>query len=508
MTLDVEELPVGSQAEIDPQIETPDHDAVPGGSLRPEPLVSARRRQDRRLAGHRFRTVDMVVLLATTIYFLSRISAGSLFDMALADAIPVIAGTWTTWTMAGGVGLYRFGRSERLLKHFTRVAVAAGAGVVVALVLQALVPARQTELSDILQLGAFCGGGLAALNAIRWILVGRWRSNGQLTPNVVVVGATNHAEDLISTAIDRQDMNILGVFDDREDRSPLAMLGVPVLGTTDSMLGHRLMPYVDLVVVTIDPTASARVREITRRLAVLPNPITLLFDDETASRRSDALEQIADAPLAPPRSLNDGAGKAFVKRALDLAIGGIALVLFAPVMLIAAAAVKVDSTGPVFFRQRRQGFNNEEISVWKFRSMSHADADPRAAKQVTADDIRVTRVGRILRSTSLDELPQLFNVIIGEMSLVGPRPHAIGMKTGDVESAALVAEYAHRHRIKPGMTGWAAINGSRGPLHDPADVSRRVALDIDYIEHQSLWLDLRIMLKTIPSMLGDRAAIR
>ena len=140
--------------------------------------------------------------------------------------------------------------------------------------------------------------------------------------------------------------------------------------------------------------------------------------------------------------------------------------------------------------------------------MRHEAADMRAERQVTANDDRVTRVGRILRSTSLDELPQLFNVIVGEMSLVGPRPHAIGMKTGDVESSELVARYAHRHRIKPGMTGWAAINGSRGPMHEPEEISMRVALDIAYIERQSALFDLKIMAKTIPSLLGDRAAIR
>ena len=146
--------------------------------------------------------------------------------------------------------------------------------------------------------------------------------------------------------------------------------------------------------------------------------------------------------------------------------------------------------------------------MWKFRTMRHASADARAERQVTADDDRVTRVGRFLRKTSLDELPQLFNVVKGEMSLVGPRPHAIGMKTGEIESDQLVAEYAHRHRIKPGMTGWAAINGSRGPLHEPEDVARRVALDVGYIERQSTLLDLRIIAMTIPTVLGDRDAVR
>jgi lipopolysaccharide/colanic/teichoic acid biosynthesis glycosyltransferase len=140
--------------------------------------------------------------------------------------------------------------------------------------------------------------------------------------------------------------------------------------------------------------------------------------------------------------------------------------------------------------------------------MRHAAADATASRQVAVDDDRVTRVGRFIRATSLDELPQIFNVLSGEMSLVGPRPHAIGMKTGETESALMVAEYAHRHRIKPGITGWAAVKGSRGPVHTEAEVRRRVELDIDYIQRQSFWLDLWILLITVPVLLGDRTAVR
>jgi lipopolysaccharide/colanic/teichoic acid biosynthesis glycosyltransferase len=135
-------------------------------------------------------------------------------------------------------------------------------------------------------------------------------------------------------------------------------------------------------------------------------------------------------------------------------------------------------------------------------------SDAQARRQVTRDDERVTRVGRFIRRTSLDELPQIFNVLRGEMSVVGPRPHAVGMMTGEAESSKLVCHYAHRHRIKPGITGWAQINGSRGPVHTPEEVCARVALDVHYIERRSLWLDLYIVLMTIPRLLGDKAALR
>jgi len=177
-------------------------------------------------------------------------------------------------------------------------------------------------------------------------------------------------------------------------------------------------------------------------------------------------------------------------------------------MAIVALLIKLDSPGPILFRQRRHGFNNETILVWKFRSMRVETADATASRQVTKDDDRVTRVGRVIRKLSLDELPQLVNVLKGEMSLVGPRPHAIGMKTAGEDSARLVAEYAWRHRMKPGITGWAQINGSVGAVDTPEAVRRRVALDIEYIESQSFWFDLYILAMTIPALVRTRNVVR
>ncbi|MET0909992.1 MAG: exopolysaccharide biosynthesis polyprenyl glycosylphosphotransferase [Ilumatobacteraceae bacterium] len=477
------------------------------GPLRPDRLVSVRQRQDRRLAAHRFRAADTVVLAVVAVLVFRSQFARPVLEAPSAEVVPVVVGVWSTWWLLRSLGLYRFGRSERLLPHLARVAAATLAGATIAVVVHRLVPAEASTTSDVVALMAFCGACLLILHTVWWWRVTQWRSLGLLTPNLVVVGATKHAEDLIATALDRRDMNILGIFDDRSGRAP-PLRQVPVLGTTESMLGHRVMPFVDLIVVAIDPAATERVRQIMDRLAVLPNNVTLLFDGPAASRRAAAIDRLADAPLAPLHPATDAARRAFAKRVQDLAFGIPALILLAPLMAVIALAIRLDSPGPIIFRQRRHGFNNEEIVVWKFRTMRHDAADARAERQVIADDDRVTRVGRVLRKASLDELPQLINVMIGEMSLVGPRPHAIGMKTGGVESDRLVAEYAHRHRIKPGMTGWAAVNGSRGPLHEPEEVERRVALDVAYIERQSTWLDLEILLMTIPQMLGDRAAVR
>jgi exopolysaccharide biosynthesis polyprenyl glycosylphosphotransferase len=261
-------------------------------------------------------------------------------------------------------------------------------------------------------------------------------------------------------------------------------------------------------VITVTSTAQARVRGLVERLRVLPNEITLFVDLGGEAGPNAVLERLADIPLAQISGARIDDRRALIKRAQDLVIGSLALVLAAPIMAGVALAIRLDSPGPVLFRQRRQGFNNEEIVVWKFRSMRHDLRDERSERQVFTGDPRVTRVGGFIRKTSLDELPQIINVLAGEMSLVGPRPHSPTMKTGEVESARLVAEYAHRHRMKPGMTGWAAIKGSRGPVDTPERVKRRVALDIEYIERQSFWLDMFIMAMTLPCLLGDRRAAR
>ena len=281
------------------------------GPLRPERLVSVRKRQDRRLAGHRFRAVDTVFLLAVTIAFLQRTLERSVLETPMAEVIPIGLGVWSTWLLMRALGLYRLGRTERMIWHFARVVLAAGIGAGVAALAHNAVPAEQTEMAEVLKFVALCGVGLTILHAAWWVLVARWRSRGLLTPNVVVVGATSHAADRIAHAIDRRDMNILGVFDDRAERSPLAMEGVPVLGTTDSMLRHRIMPYVDLVVVTIDQSAAARVREITDRLAVLPNAVTLLFDDATVA--SAARRELARAGT----EVTFGAGESIVRQGDD-----------------------------------------------------------------------------------------------------------------------------------------------------------------------------------------------
>jgi Undecaprenyl-phosphate glucose phosphotransferase len=475
------------------------------GPMRPVRLVSTRRRISGAVLARGFQAIDAGVAAG-----LAWVAAGlaapgdGLADHALA-ALPFLAAGGLLIAALDALKAYDLRAREPVMRHLARVAAALIPPAVILIVglVVAQAPASIAQVFAIDLIGA--AGLFFGLHALWWALVRRARAAGRLTPNIVIVGATEKAARLIGRAMEAGDLAVLGIFDDRLERAPSALLGVPVLGDTQALVSHRIMPFVDRVVVTIAPGARARLQRLAEQLRVLPNEVTLLLEGEAA-----AIDRLVDLPLArlsgtPRRTL-----KAIAKRGQDLIVGLIGLAVAAPVMAVVAVAIALDSPGPIFFRQRRQGFNNEEIVVWKFRSMrvSAASEAETNARQVECDDPRVTRVGRFIRRTSLDELPQLFNVIAGEMSLVGPRPHAVNMQTGDAPSASLVADYAHRHRLKPGITGWAAIKGSRGPVDTPEAVRERVALDIEYIDRQNLWLDLYILLMTLPCLLGDRSAVR
>ena len=195
-----------------------------------------------------------------------------------------------------------------------------------------------------------------------------------------------------------------------------------------------------------------------------------------------------------------------MKTLFDRVAGLLILAALSPVMLAAAFAVKLDSRGPVLFRQRRLGFNNEVIQIFKFRSLYHEHADPHARRIVTKGDSRVTRIGRFIRKTSLDELPQLFNVMRGELSLVGPRPHAVEAPTANRLWEEVVDSYFARHRVRPGLTGWAQINGWRGELDTQEKLQHRVEHDLYYIENWSLLFDLYILARTPFALLRSENA--
>ncbi len=234
------------------------------------------------------------------------------------------------------------------------------------------------------------------------------------------------------------------------------------------------------------------INNLVQMLRALPIPVHLLPDENVEtflSARSGNIGTTFTVELQrAPLSKSERA----LKRTFDVISAASILVLLSPLMLLTALMIKIDSPGPALFRQKRNGFGGKVFSIYKFRSMGVLEDGPRI-QQATRDDPRVTRLGRWLRRTSIDELPQLFNVLVGNMSLVGPRPHAVAHNS---EYQTIVANYAFRHHVKPGITGWAQVNGLRGETQTVDLMAKRIEHDLWYINHWSLWLDLRIIIKT------------
>ncbi|MCW5725618.1 MAG: exopolysaccharide biosynthesis polyprenyl glycosylphosphotransferase [Maricaulaceae bacterium] len=485
-------------------------DPETAGLVAAEARIAARppsSRVNRGAFGRVLRIADLAGLTAIATAGVISVAGPAPMHAPAGHLAPVVAFTLITAILLQGFGLYRINPSAPSWRRVCCAMVAASLSGIAA------IGAAWTFAPEILSVTAgFATGAAAAvtaLHAAHALFIRRLARQGRLALNVVVVGATPNARRLIETNARSGAVNIIGVFDDRRTRSPSRLAGAPYLGAIDDLMAWPLLPEIDRVVLTVTSQAADRVRALLARLRGLPQPVCLMLDFEDFDPETTTLAEIADSPAAQLSGLGDDPGWQIVKRLEDIVLGGLLLIAAAPVMALVALAVRLDSPGPVFFRQAREGFNGRAIRVMKFRSMRHdPEAATRPVRQVERDDPRVTRVGSFLRKTSLDELPQLWNVVRGDMSLVGPRPHAPGMKTGAAYTSELVAEYAHRHRVKPGITGWAQVNGSRGPLHSPEAARERVRLDVEYITRASLWFDLWIILKTLPALLGDRINIR
>ena len=404
---------------------------------------------------------------------------------------------------------HAFAPTETLSGHLRTVATACAAALGLWLTLALLFRPETFRPDALARAGLVATFVLLGVHVIYHRTLSRLHRAGALQPTIVMLGATPAARRLIEANAVSRELNILAIFDERLRTAPHNIHGVPVVGRLEELLDWDQLPYIDRIVVTLPGRAEDRRAEFVERVRLLPNRIALAVDSfESLDCASSRVSQLARVSLREVTGEPKPAWHTAAKRLMDIAVASVALALLMPVLLVIAAIIKLDSPGPVLFRQRREGFNNRIFDVYKFRSLRVEHEDARAASQVVAGDSRVTRIGRFIRKTSIDELPQLWNVIKGDMSLVGPRPHTPGMLTEGEESRRLVAEYAHRHKVKPGMTGWAQINGSRGPLHSAADIERRVALDVEYIETATLWQDIKIMLLTLPCLLGDTKVVR
>jgi Undecaprenyl-phosphate glucose phosphotransferase len=355
--------------------------------------------------------------------------------------------------------------------------------------------------------------GLAAFFLLRLCLaaaVRRWTVDGLLERRAVIVGGGRPAEILIRAleAEHDNDIHICGIFDDRQgDRSPAIVAGYPKLGTVAELVEFGRMARVDLLIVSLPITAENRLLQLLKQLWVLPVDIRLSAHTNKLRFRPRTYSFVGKVPFLDVVDKPIADWDVVAKWIVDRILGGLILLCALPVMALVALAIKLDSRGPVFFKQRRYGFNNELIEVYKFRSMYADRTDAAAVHLVTRNDPRVTRVGRIIRKTSLDELPQLINVVIkGNLSLVGPRPHALQAKADNCLYDEVVDGYFARHRVKPGITGWAQINGWRGETDTREKIQQRVQHDLYYIENWSVLLDLYIIAITPFRLLSSENA--
>ncbi|MGF1630919.1 MAG: undecaprenyl-phosphate glucose phosphotransferase [Kiloniellaceae bacterium] len=356
----------------------------------------------------------------------------------------------------------------------------------------------------------FAGGGVGL--AVGRLALRHWVQGlsvaGRFANRTVIVGAGDQGCRLAGYLKAHGDANtrLIGFADDRSTRVAQQSDGMPLLGSIDQLIDLIREDQVDQVIVALPWSADERLREVVGKLEKTPVPIRLAPDVAAFSFPDRHFTTVGRLPMMQlfERPIS---GWSFVAKSLEdrlLACG--LLLAFSPLLVAIALAIKLDSRGPVFFRQKRYGFNHNLFDCWKFRTMHHHLSDANAEVLTRRGDDRVTRVGRFLRRTSLDELPQLLNVLKGDMSLVGPRPHATSAKAAGRLYEEAVDAYAARHRVKPGITGWAQVNGWRGETDTLEKIQRRVEYDLFYIEHWSLGLDLKILLRTAFVVLGDREA--
>lgn len=445
------------------------------------------------------RVVDvMVVVLSGFLAYVSRFGLSEIAPYALYSL--VLAGILAA-NVFQSAGLYSFGtlismfrQSRRLLIAWTLVALAL---VTVGFLTKTLLDASRIWVSLWFVYGFV--GLLVVRMTVKYQIL-RWQALGRLTRNVVVVGAGEHGQRFVEhlrRAGDSSGIRLIGLFDDRKGRVPDYVAGFPVLGTVDDLLSFARRNPIDQVIIALPWDAEARLLSWIKKIKSLPVDVRLCPDMIGFHLSHRSVTHLGGVPLLNVFE-KPLAGWAYVVKVVeDRLLAGLILLLIAPLMLILAAAIKLDSRGTVLYRQKRYGFNNEVIEVFKFRSMFSDVSDTGVGpnvKQATNDDPRITRVGRFIRRTSLDELPQFLNVLNGTMSIVGPRPHAVAHNE---QYAMLIDEYLARHRVKPGITGWAQINGLRGETDTLDKMERRVQYDLYYIENWSLLFDLRIIMRTL-----------
>jgi Undecaprenyl-phosphate glucose phosphotransferase len=345
-----------------------------------------------------------------------------------------------------------------------------------------------------------------AISCWRWVamkIVGAIPGFAWPTRPAAIIGNSVAASRLLAEILDdpQRRVTIMGFFDDRNDRDGPLDGQLPNLGNIDELVSYIHDHDLRDVYMALPWSAEARIAALLERMRFLPLNVHLVPDQPTPALRFGRTNEfegvVMPTLMLPPFSWLGG----LAKRGLDIAAALVLLIPLTPLFLLVAAAIKLDDPGPVFFFQRRIGQYGHSFNIFKFRTLTVSQADAGAETLVARGDKRVTRVGRILRKYSIDELPQIINVLLGDMSLIGPRPHAPRAKADQRIYAEVMPDYMLRYRVKPGMTGWAQVNGWRGNTDTEEKLRKRVEFDFEYITNWSLLKDFKILLMTIPSAL-------
>lgn len=416
------------------------------------------------------------------------------------EALVVLLGTVLGLNLLHLAGAHRFAQFTHLDSALGRMLF--GWLSTLAVLFLAALLIEPINAADGSWIAAWFAGSVILLGAGRFALrrlMQRWADEGRLGERIAIVGAGPIAQHLLRNlngVSATSGLCIVGVYDDEAETLPRRCMGHDILGRVDDLVSDVRRYGIDTVIVALPLGADHQLVETLNKLALTPVDVRLCPDAFGLQLGTVSVSHIGGYTFlnAIDRPLRDW--RWIAKSIEDRLVAAGIVALISPLLLAIAALIKLDSPGPVFFRQKRYGFNNQLIEVWKFRTMYHEQSDANAEQLTRRGDPRITRFGAFLRRTSLDELPQFLNVLRGDMSVVGPRPHATAAKAGTLLYQEAVKYYDARHRVKPGITGWAQVNGWRGETDTVEQIRKRVEHDLYYIEHWSIGFDLKIILRT------------
>jgi putative colanic acid biosynthesis UDP-glucose lipid carrier transferase len=439
------------------------------------------------------RFADAVVLVATAAF--TYWMRNDQFEMPTPYLVAITLSVILQFSLGQVTGLYKFEALTRFPQQLGAASLCLSA--VMACLAMVGYLTKTADIFSRLWLITWFFIAYACMVVVRVIVIRRleaWRTQGGLRRRLAIVGAGEKGKRLVRhiQAAPDSDMTLLGIFDSHASPGEL-IEGIPVIGNVRNLVAHAGQLDIDEIIVAVPSGNHELLSTIMGELRSVPADITLCPDTIGLAMPILGVEEVNGLGLLRiyrrPISGWDRLMKAIEDRVLAIFL----LTVFSPLFLLIGLAIKIDNPGSVFFRQRRSGFNNNSFVLYKFRTMRTGTEDETIVPQARRDDPRITRVGSFLRRTSLDELPQLLNVLRGEMSLVGPRPHAVAH---NVHYAELIDQYLSRHRVKPGITGWAQVHGHRGETQTIEKMQARVECDLYYIDHWSIWFDLRILLMT------------